>query len=367
MSAFDWSEDFEVRIDSVDQQHKRLVVLINGLGDRLTGGDLSFEDAKAMVAEAADYAKYHFSEEEKLMRMFAVDLRHVEQHYDSHTKFLAYASSIFMDLREENYVAACRQLLDFLISWLGLHILTQDRAMALQIKAIEENQTPAAAFEKYDEEDKRRAPLVKILLNLVNSMFDRSHELQMLKDSLEVKVAERTEALRKVNEYLKDLSFTDTLTGLPNRRQAMRYLDRLWGEAQERDLALCCMMIDADHFKAVNDTYGHDAGDKLLCAVASCLREAVRGDDLVARLGGDEFLIVLPGTLLRDAFMLARRVHDNVNKLSVTFEAGGEWKGSVSIGLAARHPDMPNQNTLIKQADKALYKAKSAGKNCIRI
>lgn len=367
MSAFDWNEDFEVRIDSVDQQHRRLVVLINALGDRIAANALSFEEAKVTVAEVADYAKYHFSEEEKLMRLFSVDLRHVDEHYDSHTKFLAYASSMFMDLHEENYVAACRQLLDFLISWLGLHILTQDRSMALQIKAIEENLTPAAAFEKYDEEDKRRAPLVKILLNLVNAMFDRSHELQMLKDSLEVKVAERTEALRKVNEYLKDLSFTDTLTGLPNRRQAMRYLDRLWGEAQERDLALCCMMIDADHFKSVNDTYGHDAGDKLLCSVASCLREAVRGDDLVARLGGDEFLIVLPGTLLRDAFFLARRVHDNVNKLCVEFAPGECWKGSVSIGLASRHADMPNQNTLIKQADKALYKAKSAGKNCIRM
>ena len=367
MSAFEWSEDFAVHIDSVDQQHKRLVVLINALGDKIASDALSFEEAKIMVSEAADYAKYHFSEEEKLMRMFAVDLRHVEEHYDSHTKFLAYASSMFMDLREENYVTTCRQLLDFLISWLGLHILTQDRSMALQIQAIEANATPADAFEKYDEEDKRREPLVKILLNLVNAMFDRSHELQTLKDSLEVKVAERTEALRKVNDYLKDLSFTDTLTGLPNRRQAMRYLARVWSEAQERDLALCCMMIDADHFKSVNDTYGHDAGDKLLCAVASCLRDAVRGDDLVARLGGDEFLIVLPGTLLRDAFMLARRVHDNVNKLSVAFESGGEWKGSVSIGLAARHPSMPNQNSLIKQADNALYQAKSAGKNCIRM
>lgn len=367
MSVFDWNGDYEVQIDSVDQQHKRLVALINALGDRLAGEALSFEEAKAMIAEAADYAKYHFSEEEKLMRLFSVDLRHVESHYDQHTKFLAYASSIFMDLREESYVAACRQLLDFLISWLGLHILTQDRVMALQIKAIEADMKPAAAYEKYDSEDKQREPLVRILLNLVNAMFTRSHELQMLKDSLEVKVAERTEALRKVNEYLKDLSFTDTLTGLPNRRQAMRYLDRLWGEAQERDLALCCMMIDADHFKSVNDTYGHDAGDKLLCSVASCLRDAVRADDLVARLGGDEFLIVLPGTLLRDAFMLARRVHDNVNKLCVEFAPGESWKGSVSIGLASRHPDMPDQNTLVKQADKALYKAKSAGKNCIRM
>ena len=367
MSAFDWSEDFEVRIDSVDQQHKRLVALVNALGDKLAADSLSFEDAKALIAEAADYAKYHFSEEEKLMRLFSVDLRHVEAHYDQHTKFLAYASSIFLDLREENFVAACRQLLNFLISWLGLHILTQDRSMALQIKAIEAEMKPADAFEKYDEEDKRREPLVKILLDLVNTMFDRSHELQTLKDSLEVKVAERTEALRKVNEYLKDLSFTDTLTGLPNRRRAMRYLDRLWNEAQERNLALCCMMIDADHFKSVNDTYGHDAGDKLLCSVASCLREAVRADDLVARLGGDEFLIVLPGTLLRDAFMLARRVHDNINKLCVEFAPGESWKGSVSIGLASRHPDMPNLNTLVKQADKALYKAKSAGKNCIRM
>lgn len=124
-------------------------------------------------------------------------------------------------------------------------------------------------------------------------------------------------------------------------------------------------MIDADNFKTINDSYGHDAGDVVLQRLAKELQHVVRTDDIVCRLGGDEFFIVCPNTNLEGALHLGEQARSNVVALKV--KAGkGFWYGSVSIGAACINAEMQNIDVLIKEADEAVYEAKNDGRNCVR-
>jgi len=176
----------------------------------------------------------------------------------------------------------------------------------------------------------------------------------------------KTLALSKANQKLGELALTDVLTGLSNRRYAMQNLKRLWGESIENNLPLACMMIDADGFKKVNDSYGHDAGDVVLCQLATELKDIVRTDDIVCRLGGDEFFIICPDTNEEGAMNIANIVHAKISQMTVKV-ADGVWHGSISIGVAVKTDSMKNLEELIKAADLGVYAAKSAGKNCVRI
>jgi hemerythrin len=126
------------------------------------------------------------------------------------------------------------------------------------------------------------------------------------------------------------------------------------------------MMIDADGFKQINDTHGHDAGDGVLRALARQLRDAVRTDDLVCRLGGDEFLIICADTPMDGALQLAEKIRSEVAALRVA--AGtGEWRGSISVGVAVRTAEMSSMEDLLKTADLGVYAAKRNGRNCVAV
>lgn len=164
---------------------------------------------------------------------------------------------------------------------------------------------------------------------------------------------------------MEKLASTDVLTGLANRRFALQALERLWTEAIDTSAPLGCLLIDADGFKAVNDNYGHDSGDKVLCELAKQLNYAVRTDDIVCRLGGDEFLVICPGTNKEGLENIAQQIHSEIESLIIPV-SGGAWHGSVSIGAAVRTSSMKTMEALIKAADNGVYAAKNAGKNCIR-
>jgi hemerythrin len=124
------------------------------------------------------------------------------------------------------------------------------------------------------------------------------------------------------------------------------------------------MMIDADGFKQINDTYGHDAGDEVLRQLSRHLRYAVRTDDVVCRLGGDEFLIICANTSQAGALHVAETMRKAVSELRIT-SGIGEWKGSVSVGVAARTQKMKSLEDLVKVADDGVYLAKRNGRNCV--
>ncbi len=364
MESFRWTSDFETGIAEVDQQHRQLINLINKIGHLLTENQASTDKLKPLNSELHNYVKEHFQEEEHLMAQHRVDPRHLKPHVQAHHQFLKEVSKL-NQLDQSTHYQQIKNLLDYLIQWLAYHILGIDQVLAKQLQAIQEGRSAAQAFEDSEQpNDLATEPLISALRGLFHQVSMRNHELVELNQNLEKKVQERTLALQKTNRHLQSLAHTDVLTGLPNRRHAMLILKELWAQAGEQQQPLSCMMIDADHFKQINDNNGHDAGDAVLMLLARTLRESVRNDDVVARLGGDEFLLICPNTNLQDAQHLGHSLRERINKMQLNH---GKYSVSVSIGIASRDASMEHHELIIKAADKAVYQAKADGKNCVRV
>jgi diguanylate cyclase (GGDEF)-like protein len=161
-------------------------------------------------------------------------------------------------------------------------------------------------------------------------------------------------------DKLEELATTDPLTGLKNRRRFDAAMNDEWRRAMRQRTALSLLMIDADHFKAYNDTFGHQAGDQVLVGIAICISDSVkRAGDCVARYGGEEFAVLLPGTNAADALTVAETI-----RMKVLGWCDDSVQSTVSVGIASTVPsagaDWPQ---LVHAADKALYAAKAAGRN----
>lgn len=170
----------------------------------------------------------------------------------------------------------------------------------------------------------------------------------------------------KVSALERDAS-TDPLTGVFNRRYLDRRLADEFAAARRYDLPLAVLMLDIDHFKQVNDTYGHPAGDQVLVELAREVFRQLRETDVFARYGGEEFIIVAPHTVLPDAMTLAQRVRRNVEQHVFRVpDQGGEASRlhlTISIGVAALGPGCDDKEALIRHADANLLAAKEAGRN----
>lgn len=370
MESFQWSEVFLTGLPEVDRQHSRLVDVINKFGDIIVQENFLSDDVNSILKELIEYSHYHFKEEEEMFFNIGIDHRHSKEHCDEHKHFLHEIAQIENELCKSDNSSLdydkAQSLFRFLTHWLAYHILGADKNMAKQIHAIQSGTNPENAYidENY-KEDMSKEPLLKALHGLFEEISKRNRELVQLNQTLEMKVEERTRQLYEANCNLEKLSMTDVLTELPNRRYAMIQLKKLWELSSKKGEPLSCMMIDADGFKQINDTYGHDAGDIVLKVLSKELSYAVRNDDIVSRLGGDEFLIICPNTDKDGAVHIANIIQQKIDRLRVP--AGeGVWRGSVSIGVAARLPDMKDFEELIKLADKGVYAAKKAGKNCVR-
>jgi diguanylate cyclase (GGDEF)-like protein len=160
------------------------------------------------------------------------------------------------------------------------------------------------------------------------------------------------------------LALTDGLTGLYNRRHASKRLEEEIARARRNNTGLCVAMCDVDHFKAINDEFGHSAGDRVLKQIADSLTEYVRRNDIVSRWGGEEFLVIFSEIKLAAARIVAERLR---GRLATTPEVeGGPQQISVSIGLATLGRDS-SADSLIEQADQALYRAKARGRNRVEV
>lgn len=365
MKSFQWGSNYLTGILAVDEQHKVLVDIINNIGDLASQEDIPHHNIEREIQALLAYTDYHFSDEEEMMQQAGIFGQHLDHHKTLHQSFLNEVASLNSDKPADD-PAAMEHLLDFLIHWLAYHILGIDKNMARQIELIKSGVSPKQAFIQEEvEAEKSTEPLITALNGLFSQVSRRNKELALLNKTLEDKVAERTKALIEANDSLKKIALTDVLTGLPNRRHAMQQLSLLWDESSCNNLPISCLMIDADYFKQVNDTYGHDAGDRVLQELSRALSGSVRTDDLACRLGGDEFLIILPNTDPEGALIAANITHEAVSKLKV--ETGDAfWKGSVSIGYSTRTEAMNDVTDLLKVADSGVYLAKEDGRGCVR-
>lgn len=368
-TLFVWNKDFETNIPLVDEEHVHLVELINELILEISNQeDLEMANISSVFNKLFDYTKYHFGDEESIMIESKLYPDFIREHAYNHKMFLQEVETLYNEfLDSKDYKKNLKDMIDFLINWLAFHILGQDKKMAKQIELMNQGYSAKQAFEMVDQihESNETQPLVNALNNMLNTLSRRNKELLSLKKNLEQKVEERTTELMEANRHLEYLSTTDQLTELKNRRYAMDALNMLWYSTCKFTDSIAVLMIDLDHFKEVNDNYGHDCGDIVLKTVAVTLKDSVRNDDIVCRLGGDEFLIICPHTFLQGAIKVANNILKEIKKLNVSID-GGFWSGSASIGVASSDPKMQGVEDLIKRADDQVYKAKEAGKNCVK-
>jgi two-component system cell cycle response regulator len=188
--------------------------------------------------------------------------------------------------------------------------------------------------------------------------FEPSELLARVSAAFRVKTLQ--DQLRQRNSELDAMSRTDALTGLPNRREMQERMTAAASAARRHHQPSAVLMVDIDHFKKVNDTYGHHAGDLVLRAVAGRLSAACRAEDSAGRWGGEEFLVVAPMTSLVGGEKLAEHIRSSIGDSAVPIGDGSVIAVTASIGVAAG--EQPAE-VVLAAADAALYAAKSAGRN----
>ncbi|MDH5657288.1 MAG: GGDEF domain-containing protein, partial [Spirochaetia bacterium] len=170
------------------------------------------------------------------------------------------------------------------------------------------------------------------------------------------------EKQRRIYEYnLLFIAERDSLTGVLNRRGLIRLKDYINGRL-ERNILLSVLLLDIDHFKQINDSYGHDAGDRVLIELTGMLKNKLRKDDWIIRLGGEEFLILLEGIGKQQAVKIAEKLRNSVNHYPFT----DIEKLSISLGVDEYSKEM-SFDELYKNVDDALYEAKKSGRNCVKV
>ncbi|WP_155845260.1 sensor domain-containing diguanylate cyclase [Chitinilyticum aquatile] len=167
-------------------------------------------------------------------------------------------------------------------------------------------------------------------------------------------------------EQLAHESRHDPLTGLANRRHFSEWVKNICGQSRRYVQPLTVLALDLDHFKSINDRWGHDGGDQVLIRTAEVLRAALRECDLPARFGGEEFIVVLPQTPLAGAMQVAERIRADIEALVVYYD-GDEIRFTVSIGVTEVAAAEKNVEAALNRADEALYQAKQAGRNCVLV
>ena len=186
-------------------------------------------------------------------------------------------------------------------------------------------------------------------------------ELNAHREMLEQEVRERTKELEEANKKLDLISRTDELTGLPNRRDMLRTIDNEIQRIARTRKPLCFIFIDIDHFKNVNDTYGHACGDEVLKHVSGTIRNLLRKYDVLARYGGEEFLTLLPETDLMGAKTVAERFRSTIENTTVTY-GKLSIKATITLGVSL-YDSALGVDRSIQMADRALYEGKESGRN----
>ncbi len=197
---------------------------------------------------------------------------------------------------------------------------------------------------------------------LAISFNTMAESLRELNENLNKKVAERTQELDEANQQLKEIAIRDPLTDLYNRRFLIERFEQEFNRARRYETSLAVVMLDIDHFKQINDTWGHAAGDNVLKKIAEFLNESMRDSDILGRLGGEEFCMILPTKNPSSILPVIERLRIGISEINFQL-VDKTFNVTCSFGIAVFNKDIKTPDELMDRADKAMYKAKSGGRN----
>jgi diguanylate cyclase len=202
---------------------------------------------------------------------------------------------------------------------------------------------------------------------IVESLVEATKSMEATNQALTASLKTSKQEISQLQEKVESLridSLTDSLTSLANRKYFDRELERCMAEADATTEGLCLLLLDIDHFKTINDTFGHMAGDEVLRVVAHSLKQLIQPDDVAARLGGEEFAVILPKVQLRSALTVADHIRCRVMAMQFMKRSTGESLGRVTIsGGVAAYRKGEGPWALVHRADNCLYAAKRNGRN----
>jgi two-component system cell cycle response regulator len=234
--------------------------------------------------------------------------------------------------------------------------------LAAQLKNVERlRHVPIIVL--VDEEEQHL--MLKGLEVGINDYLSVPLELNEMEARLKTQIRRKKyqDALRSNYQQSVSMAITDSLTGLYNRHFLDAHLNNMVNSSINNKKSFSVMILDMDHFKAVNDTYGHDVGDEILKALTKRIIDSIRSSDLAARIGGEEFMVLLPETNIADAYILADRMRAKIGTAPFVVSHEIELTKTISIGIAELNLSGDNAAAMIKRADNALYEAKNTGRN----
>ncbi|MEG3639524.1 GGDEF domain-containing protein [Magnetococcus sp. PR-3] len=361
--VFPWNENFETGIQQVDDQHKTLVLMLNQLTDALVHDNPV--ELSRIFDELAVYAKYHFDSEEAIWASKFGDDRWLALHCETHESFLPKVLELKAEQGDKPLRVILEHVVKFLIRWLAFHIIDSDKRMAHVIHYMDAGCDFETAKLRADEEMSGSA---RVLIDTVLNMYDglSSRTLELMRERVERKKAEAQ--LREANRLLEEQAVTDQLTGLFNRRHFDEVFEQELRRAKREQRVLSYIMLDIDHFKKLNDHYGHLQGDIALKKVGEILIEICRRPgDYAFRLGGEEFSVLVADQGEQCGVEFAERIRAAIESSGIpNIQSPVSDKMTTSIGLLSKIPEADcSMDRYLKIADTRLYAAKQQGRNCV--
>ncbi|MES9858037.1 MAG: diguanylate cyclase [Sedimenticola sp.] len=262
-------------------------------------------------------------------------------------------------------VLASQGMKTFIVSLFILYIV--NNMVVRHVESISEwlnDFRPESPFQPLDISPSRGdATEIDILARKVNEMGDASHKHTL---GLEAEVLERTKELEEARVIAEGLARTDVLTGLNNRRAFFEFTQIIDHQARRQEHPYVVLMLDIDHFKSVNDTWGHEGGDIVLTKVGEIMKNAFRQSDIVGRVGGEEFAVMLPQTSVELGMQLADQLREQIASAHAQTPKG-EIKVTASIGVADFNSTTATFEKVVAYADRAMYQAKHNGRNRVEL
>lgn len=361
--VFPWNKNFETGIQTIDEQHKNLFLLVNKLANSLVHEN--HIEVAEVFDELADYAQYHFSEEERIWGEYFQQDEWMKNHTEVHESFLPDIAKIKETASASTWQETIEHILQFLIRWLALHILDDDKKMCL---ALHELQNGATLTEAKKSTKQLMKGSVGVLIDTVLTMYEElsAHAIDLIREKHRRIIAEKK--LLAMNQKLHHIAITDELSGLFNRRHFMTVIPEQIQHAKQNQYPLSFIAVDLDHFKTLNDSLGHLQGDEGITQVGKILSSIFNcPSDFVFRMGGEEFLIVVGDTIEHDASTLAEMIRSHIANITLFHPTENTHHHlTCSIGVFSHIPNLDEDFLFfLDKADKALYEAKGKGRNTV--